>query len=425
MNPQVKSKPLDIIVWGATGFTGKLVAEYLAQHYGDQKLRWGIGGRHLEKLKAVRDGLGRFKAMAKAKQLPLFVAESHEESSLSQMVQATRVVCTTVGPYAKYGNLLVKLCAEAGIGYCDLTGEVPWMHETIKRYDALAKKTGARIVHSCGFDSIPSDLGTWMLQQAAQEKFGRPAQEITNLVTSMKGGFSGGTVASLIGILERTQAHPKILKILHDPYALDPPKGHRGLDNHDQTGVEFNEDLQQWTIPFLMAPINTRVVRRSNALLNDKYGKDFRYAETLAVGKGKSTWLKATALSKSMQAFMGLLSIKATRSLLQRFVLPKPGEGPSKQAREGGYFAMRLVGHGIAKNNSSFRLMGRVKGVSDPGYGETSKMLAESALCLALDTKQLPKRAGVLTPASAMGAVLLERLRKAGMVFEVEERKAP
>ncbi len=405
--PHDRSRRYDIVLFGATGFTGRLVAEYLAEHYGRTDVRVALAGRSLAKLEDVRSGLP-----TAARDWPLLVADSHDRASLDAIAENTSVVCTTVGPYAKYGAELVAACVAHGTDYCDLTGETQFIRRMIDRHHEEAKQTGARIVHCCGFDSIPSDLGTLMMQEASKERFGAPLQKLTYFAGETKGGFSGGTVASMLNLFEEIARDKSVLKILGNPYALNPEGERKGPDGSDQKGVRFDRDLGQWTAPFVMAAVNTRVVRRSNAILGYPWGEGFRYAEVMSTGKGPRGLARATAITSFLGGFMGAAAIDPIRKLLAARVLPKPGEGPSKEDRDKGFFVTRFVG----KTADGRALHGRVEGKSDPGYGETAKMLAESALCLALGG---PSEGGVRTPASTMGMLLVERLREAGMTFEV------
>jgi len=402
-------REFDVIVWGATGFTGQLVAEYMAQTYGvNGDLKWAIAGRSVEKLSQVADDV----AGLEATNLQQLIANSDDPDSINALVQKTRVICTTVGPYALYGDVIVAACAEFGTHCCDLTGEVQWMQRMIEKYQAVAESSGARIVHTCGFDSIPSDLGVLFLQQQMKEKHGEPATQIKYRVVSMDGGASGGTVASMMNMMEEAKVDPSISETLADPYALNPPNMPRGPDGGDQTGPEFDMDFKQWTAPFVMAGINTRVVRRSNALMDYVYGKEFRYSEAMLTGEGPGGYIKAAMVAGVSALMMITAAFSPTRSLLQK-VAPAPGEGPSKEAREKGSFNIEFIG-----KCGEHRLKARVTGDKDPGYGATCKMLAESAVCLARD--ELEIGGGIWTPASAMGDKLIERLNeKAGMTFEL------
>ncbi len=412
------SRPLHVLLWGATGFTGRLTAEYLLKKYGVRgDLKWALGGRSKAKLEAVRAELCAIDP--RAAELAIVVGDSSDRASLDKIVRDVRVVCTTVGPYAIHGRELVAACVEAATDYCDLTGETPFIRDMIDAHHARAKETGARIVNCCGYDSIPSDLGVLMLQEHAKKEHGARCVQVKYFAGESKGGISGGTIASMLNLVETASRDRKVARIAADPYALDPDREERGPDGPDQRGVKYDDDLGRWTGPFVMAAINTRVVRRSNALLGYSYGKDFRYSEAMSFPPGPGGWVAAAGMTAGIGAFVGAVSLAPMRSLLAKTVLPSPGEGPSKATRESGHFTSRLVGIVEAKNGAPpAKLLGTVKGQQDPGYGETAKMLGESAVCLALDDG-IAKGGGVLTPASCMGVRLIERLRKAGMTFEV------
>jgi short subunit dehydrogenase-like uncharacterized protein len=402
-------REFDLIIWGATGFTGQLVVEYLAQNYGvGGDLNWAIGGRNQDKLEQVRtDCL----APDQREQLPLVIADSADQQSLDDMVARSSVVCSTVGPYAKYGTPLVAACAGAGTDYCDLTGEVQWMAKVIPTYQERARESGARIVHTCGFDSIPSDLGTWFLQQQMLARHGVPAMRVKARVGRNRGAASGGTIASMMHLMEQARKDPSIRKLVADPYALYPEGIAPGEDGPDQTGVRFDPDFHQWTSPFIMGVVNTRVVRRSNALLGFPWGEDFRYDEAVL---NRSKW-QAKQIALATGAGMAALAIGPTRMLAKRF-LPAPGEGPSRKQREAGFY--EIFFYGVHPSSRDDDMLVKVTGDMDPGYGSTSKMLGEAAVCLALD--DLPVEGGFWTPASAMGQALLERLTtSAGLGFEI------
>jgi short subunit dehydrogenase-like uncharacterized protein len=404
-------KELDLVLFGATGFTGKLVAEYLAKkHAGAPKgLRWALAGRSPDKLERVRDDLTAIDPALR--DLPLLVGDTLDPRAVTGIVRRTRVVCTTVGPFGKYGSLLVGACADEGVHYCDITGETPWIRAMIDAHHARAEATGARIVHCCGFDSIPSDLGVLTVHDHLARRGGRIAEAHMRVVR-MKGGASGGTIASMMNILEEAR-DPAVRRRLGDPYVLYPDGAPRGPDRGDSTGPRRDEDTGRWTAPFVMAAINTRIVRRSNALSGFAYGEQFRYDEAMDMGPGPAGFARAAAFSAGLAGFVALAALPPGRDVLGRF-LPAPGEGPSREERERGGF--RIVIH--ARGDAGDRVTGTIEGTSDPGYGETSKMLGESALCLAQD--DLPARGGILTPATAMGMKLVERLRAAGMTFRAE-----
>ena len=402
------SRTYDVVVWGATGFTGRLVAEYLAEHYGaDSDLRWAIAGRNPDKLAALAATLGV--------DIDCLTADSHDPASLEKLVTATRVVATTVGPYAKYGSELVAACAAHGTHYCDLAGEVPWMRAMIDAHSEAAAASGARIVHCCGFDSIPSDMGVYFAQREAVKRDGEPFAEIALLVRAMRGAASGGTVASLLGVVESATKDRATARVVVHPYSLNPDGEQSGPDGRDQTGLAYNDATGAWTAPFVMAQINTKIVRRSNALQDYAYGRDFRYSEATMTGKGPLGLAKAGMTSVGLGGFLVAASVGPLRSLMNKTFLPQPGDGPDAAAREAGFFNLLLIG----KTASGDITRSRVTGDRDPGYGSTSKMLAESAVCLASD--ELTVTGGFWTPASAMGDALLERLQSnAGLTFEFD-----
>jgi short subunit dehydrogenase-like uncharacterized protein len=401
-------KTFDLIVWGASGFTGHLVTDYLARTYGTGgELRWAIAGRNREKLEQVRDDcLPR----ASDEELPILIADGTDPKSLARMVAQTRVVCSTVGPYAKYGTPLVAACVEEGADYCDLTGEVQWMARVIPAHQGAAQASGARIVHTCGFDSIPFDIGTWYLQQAMLEQHDDYACHVKTRVGRISGGASGGTIASVLNMLEEAQHDPSIRKVIADPYALNPPGLPSGPDGPDQSNARFDRDFRQWTSPFVMAGVNTRVVRRSHALLGFPWGEDFRYDEAVL----NRSRVEATVIAMGTSASMMTLAMGPTRKLAQRF-LPAPGDGPSRRVREKG--SWEVFFHGVHPTDRGGDMRLRVTGDMDPGYGSTAKMLGESAVCLAMDKPATG--GGFWTPASAMGSQLQSRLaNNAGLSFK-------
>lgn len=409
---EASDRDFDVIVWGATGFTGRLVAEYIALTYGvGRELRWAIAGRSADKLASIASMVSE----SQAEDLPQLLADINDPDSIDQLVQKTRVICTTVGPYALYGSAMVEACVKHGTHCCDLTGETPWMRKMIDQYQTAAEASGAKIVHTCGFDSIPSDIGVYFLQQCMRERYSAQAAEIKYRVVSSAGGVSGGTVASMMNMMDEAKTDKSIFETLQDPYALNPLNQPRGPDGNDQMGTVYDHDFRQWTGPFMMAGINTRVVRRSNALLNYSYGRAFRYSEAILTGSGPGGYIRALLVALGT-ALMGLLAaLGPTRALLKK-MLPAPGEGPSEQARNTGHFNIELLGKHALDESKNIRIS--VTGDKDPGYGATSKMLAESAVCLAMDS--LTEGGGFLTPASAMGDQLVKRLQqKAGMGFHI------
>ncbi|MDB4281709.1 saccharopine dehydrogenase NADP-binding domain-containing protein [Paraglaciecola sp.] len=397
---QDDGRDFDLIVFGATGFTGKLVAEYLAQAAGNT--RWAIAGRDMAKLEAVRRALNK-------PDLTIVIADSDDKQSLNNMAQTTRVICSTVGPYARYGTALVEACAEAGTHYCDLTGEPQWMAEIFERIAPIAEETGARIVHCCGFDSVPFDLGVFVAQQTMQQRHGVYAREVIGRMGESSGSLSGGTIASIMLLLEQAGADPSVRALVEDPYCLYPAELSPGLDTADQMGIAWDDTFGSWTGPFLMAGVNTRVVRRSNALASLIYGADFQYNESQLCGNRG----RALLLTAGLGMGMGALSFGPSRNLLKRW-LPKPGEGPDAKSRERGFF--KLFTHAKHPEDASKDVRIQVTGKRDPGYGATSRMLAESALCLAHDP--LKVEGGIWTPASALGQSLVERLKRVDITFE-------
>ncbi len=412
----VRHCEFDIVIWGATGFVGRLVAHRFASRYGSGgDLRWAIGGRNQAKLESVRSELG-----PTATDIPVVTGDSHDLASLEALAARTKVVCSTVGPYAKYGSELVNACVRTGTHYCDLTGEVHWMRKMIDAHQAEAENTGARVVHACGFDSIPSDMGVFFLQREAIERHGKPCSQVEMRVKAMKGGFSGGTPASLVYAMQESARDPSILRVNTEPYSLNPEGRRQGPDRSEKMmalNVKYDQDLKAWTMPFFMSPTNTRIVRRSNALLGYPYGEDFRYGEATLVGSGALGWLRATTGAIGVCGFMLALALPPTRWLLRRFVLPKPGEGPSRSLRESGFFDLILTG----KSGDGNVIRARIKGVGDPGVESTSRMLVESAACLAQDSDRIAVGGGFWTPSAAMGELLMSRLTSnADLSFELD-----
>jgi short subunit dehydrogenase-like uncharacterized protein len=398
---------LDVVIFGATSFAGHLVAEYLARH-APKETRIGLAGRSAEKLATVQAHIG-----PEAARWPVLVADVNDPRSLAEMANAARVVVTTVGPYRRNGINLVEACVSAGTHYADLTGEVLFIRESIDRFHDLAARKGIRVVHSCGFDSIPSDLGALLLHTAAVADSAGDLQDTTLVVKAFKGAASGGTVASMKLHLDELRSSAESRRIAADPYALSPDRSEEPDlgDESDLLGMEYERDLRTWIAPFVMAGINTRVVRRSNALKGWAYGRRFRYREVTDCGNGPGGAMKAATLTAALGTAVGGLSFRPSRVLLDR-VLPKPGTGPDEKARRTGRFVLEIH----TRTSSGVRYVARVAAHGDPGYASTSVMLGESALCLALD-EHLPDASGVLTPATAMGMALTERLRAAGQTF--------
>ena len=398
-------RELDVVVFGATGFVGRLVAGYLAGH-APGGVRVGLAGRSQRRLADVRAGLG-----AAASAWPLLVADSADPPSLAAMARAARVVASTVGPYRAQGLALVQACAEAGTDYADLTGEVLFIRDSIDHCHDAAARSGARIVHCCGFDSVPSDLGVLLLHQAASADDAGELQDTTLVVTALRGGLSGGTLASLMGQQEEVRASAVRRQMVQDPYALSPDRAAEpdlGRE-HDLDRGRYDGDLRMWVGPFAMAGINTRVVRRSNALQGWAYGRRFRYREVTGFGASPAAPVLAAMTGAALMAAQAGLEFGPSRALLGR-LLPAPGQGPGEKTRRSGYFRIQIH----TRTSAGVQYLAAIEARGDPGYAATSVMLGEAALCLALDRGQLPARAGVLTPATAMGATLAARLRSAG-----------
>lgn len=404
----MSNRAYDIVVWGATGFTGRLVVEYLITHH--PNTRFAIAGRNEAKCKRVLSELGG--------DLPIIIADAFDEPSLRDLVRQTKVVCTTVGPYSKYGHLLVELCVDEGTHYCDLTGESPFVRQSIDAHHQRATERGVSIVHACGFDSIPSELGVLITQEFIHQQTGQYAKAVHARTGKMKGGFSGGTIASMINMLDSLPDNPHLPRLFRNPYALNPDPKFKGPDGRDQASVRFESMSNRWTAPFIMAPTNTRIVRRSHAVNGFPYGEDFQYTEAMGFPKGIRGWWMAMSLTTGLGTLMAaMVSSKWLRHQIWTKALPQPGEGPSKEERDNGYFTM----HFFAEHEGTL-YEGRVSESLDPGYAGTAKMLAEACLCLVHHQNELPVVGGVLTPASAFGMVLVERLKQAGMKFTVQAR---
>lgn len=391
---QQSTSQYDLVVFGATGFTGQLVAEYLGQQYpSSSQLKWAISGRSQEKLEALKTSLKL------SNDVDIIVADSGDAEALNQLAQSCKVVLTTVGPYQLYGEHLLNACVDNGTAYVDLCGEPAWMHEMINKYQASAQSSGAKIVFSCGFDSVPFDLGVYFLQQHVLKETSTPLKYIKGRVRKMQGTFSGGTAASLKATLKAAFADPHIMEVLKNPFSLADMNVAADQPNGDKP--YYDEALKSWVAPFIMAAINTKNVHRANMLSGYQYGKDFQYDEMLLTGPGE----KGEAIANHVANDKSLGSDKG----------PKPGEGPSKEERENGFYDVLFIG----EHSNGNIYAASVAGDKDPGYGSTSKMIAESAICLANDTEDL--KGGFYTPAPAFGDLLIERLQKnAGLSFKIE-----
>ena len=401
----------DIVVFGATSFVGQILCRYLVeQTRTGATLDWALAGRSKAKLEALRASLG-----PDAATLPLIVADAADEAALGELCASTRVVISTVGPYALYGEPLVKACAESGCDYCDLSGEVQWIRRMIERHEAAAKASGARIVHCCGFDSIPSDLGLHFLQQQARQQFGQPCTRVKMRV-KLRGGLSGGTAASLLNVIKEASADPQLRKELANPYSLCPAGDAANVRQPNVSGIGYDPEFDAWVAPFVMAAINTRIVHRSNALSQHAYGRDFRYDEGLLTGRGFKGRAASLGMVAGIAGLMAASALPPARWALERFVLPAPGEGPSPEAQREGFFDLRFLG----KTADGRSLRTRVTGDSDPGYGSTAKMLGQAGLCLANDIAKTERAGGFWTPATVFGDRLIARLQaNAGLRFEI------
>ena len=389
----MSDKSVDVVIYGATGFTGKLVVEYMQEKYGkDEGISWAIAGRSEEKLNSVREEL------KVGSNVPQLLVDSNDKDSIASMVQQTKCVLTTVGPYQLYGANILQQCVVHGVDYVDLCGEPGWMHEMINEHAEQAKETGARIVFSCGFDSIPFDLGVYFLQKEVIARHGQPASNVRGRVRAMNGEFSGGTAASLGATMASLKEKPELFEVLVNPFALS--NGFTGPEQAQDSKPIYDDKLETWVAPFFMAPINTKNVHRSNALMDHLYGKDFCYNEMWIQGPGEE--------GKAAAEFVGSMNPLADA--------PAPGEGPSKESRENGNYDVLFC----ADLSDGSSLHASVSGDMDPGYGSTSKMIAESALCLVDDCSELS--GGIYTPAPAMGEKLITRLQaSAGLTFKIED----
>lgn len=404
---------VDLIVFGATSFVGQILCHYLIHRYGGRghSLRWAMAGRNIEKLAEVQRSLSD-----EGSHVPLIVADANDPKALGELCQRTTTIVSTVGPYALYGEALVAACAKSGTHYCDLTGEPQWIAQMLAKYESAAQESGARIVHCCGFDSIPSDLGADFTQQQFASRFDHPANQIKLRVKAMKGTFSGGTVASMLNAVKEVIANPEVRKVLKNPYALCPKDKQLKTRQPNVNGAVYDNDAKSWVAPFVMAAINTRVVLRSQALRNNDWGKEFRYDEAMFAGRGLAGRLTALGIASGMAAFMAGAALPPIRWVMEKTFLPAPGEGPSPEAQASGYWDYRF----FARDKQGNTLTTRVTGDRDPGYGSTAKMLGEAAVCLTQDVPELP--GGFWTPSTALGDKLRQRLiEHAGLQFEVTE----
>ena len=406
------NKEFDIVVFGAASFVGKILCQYLVHEHLEPNLSWAMAGRSESKLRDLKQSLGDA-----AKLVPIIVVDARAEQALRAMCERTAVIISTVGPYALYGENLVKTCASTGTDYCDLTGEPQWMRKMIDRYQTHAEASGARIVHCCGFDSIPSDLGVKFLQQQALQQFENYCSQVKMRVKVMQGGASGGTIASMLNLYKEMGSDPEVRAQMADIYSLCPPEFRQRVPQQDIT-VMYDKDFNSWVGPFVMAGINTRVVLRSNALRSQSYAANFSYDEGTLTGTGKKGEQRARRMALGTRMLLRALSIAPVRWLLGRFVVPKPGAGPSPEAQRSGSYDLRFFGRTEAGQELSVKLTGD----RDPGYGSTAKMLAQAALSLRRDVDKGRIRGGFWTPATVFDDKLTQRLRNyAGIHLELLE----
>ena len=403
-----------VVLYGATSFVGQITAHYLANFLSANKdksgseINWAIAGRDQEKLNELQSKL--------TSTVDIIIANSDDAASLDAMTEQTQVIISTVGPYLKYGEPLIKSCVDNGTDYVDLTGEAIFIKDMMDKYQEAAKQSGARIVNSCGFDSIPSDLGVYFTQKQAEAKFDSACDVIHMRVKAAKGGLSGGTIASMATIFEEVGQDKSRRKQVANPYLLNDDKDAPNARQSNVSKPEYDSEHQRWLAPFVMASINTRIVHRSNQLLGYEYGREFKYDEAMWMKDGIKGKLTSYALSAGLLGFATAMMITPSRELLSKHVLPKSGSGPSKEEQENGYFDIRLFGQTPNKDS----ITTKVTGDKDPGYGSTSRMLSQAALCLAQDISKEEVKGGFWTPASAMGDKLLGRLEKhAGLSFDV------
>lgn len=408
-------RQFDLVVWGATGVAGSFVAEYLTEQYSPDTLSLALGGRDADRLEALASDLARRSEWG---EIPILLGDATDPESLQDIAHSTRVVCTTVGPYTAYGTPLVEACIDAGTDYCDLTGEVTWVREMIDRYHDAAVDGNTRIVHSCGFDSVPADLGTMLVQSYATDKFDSPCDMVRIYVEDASGGVSGGTLASMAEQFEAASTDPVARQTLQNPYSLAPPGERTGVDPGAQRGPRRDRLRSAWTAPSPMAQVNERVVRRSNALLGYPWGREFRCTEVIPTGRGLKGAAGASLIAGGLGLFTAAMSVGPIRSVISEYVFPDPGEGPTEEQVESGHFTVRILGQGTTVDGP-FTVEAEFGADRDPGYGATARMLGESAMCLVQDDTDSPLDGGVLTPVSAIGDPLVDRLRDVGFTATV------
>jgi saccharopine dehydrogenase (NAD+, L-glutamate forming) len=423
-----KERPYAIVLYGATSFVGQITAHYLSQFLSESTAKdsssagsaitWAIAGRDEDKLKKLQSELSNKPDNGK---VDIIIANSNDEASLNEMTKQTQVIISTVGPYLQYGEPLIKACATKGTDYVDLTGEAIFIKDMLDKYQDTAKQSGARIVNSCGFDSIPSDLGVYFTQQQAQAQFDKSCDVIHMRVKAAKGGLSGGTIASMATIFEEVGKDKERRSQVANPYLLNDDNDAPSVRQDNISKPEYDTKHDRWLAPFVMASINTRIVHRSNQLLDYQYSRDFKYDEAMWMKDGIKGKLMSYGMSAGLLGFATAMIFKPSREFLSKHVLPKSGSGPSKSEQEEGFFDIRFFGETSKRDTINTK----VTGDKDPGYGSTSRMLAQSALCLAQDISKEDVGGGFWTPAVAMGDQLLKRLEDhAGISFEVIEDKS-
>ncbi len=407
----------DLVIFGASSFVGQILVRALGDAVKNESdVRWAIAGRSEKKLSAIQQSLTDTHDIA----VDILIADATDDKALKGLCESTRVIVSTVGPFALYGEDLVRACCESGTDYCDITGEAHWILQMISKYQNTAAKTGARIIHSCAFDSVPSDLGVLFTQQNAIELLGQPCQEIQMRVTKMKGRFSGGTYASALNVAKDLSENPGLRKALASPYCFCPSDHPYTQRQRRLRHADYDAQSDAWIAPFVMEGINTRIVHRSNALLEHLYGKDFRYDEAIVTGTGRKGRKRASRTSYGLWLFGFFASIPLFSAAMARWLLPKPGEGPSNEEQERGYYELTFRGKAPGRGSIQCRLSGK----KDPGYGGSAMILAQVALCLAFDTKKIQAGGGFWTPASILGETLIPRLRDhASLQFEIDAVK--
>ncbi|WP_352336363.1 saccharopine dehydrogenase NADP-binding domain-containing protein [Psychrobacter sp. 16-MNA-CIBAN-0192] len=406
-----------LILYGATSFVGQITARYLADFLSGQEhqdIKWAIAGRNLDKLEKLQAQIIEENDV----KIDIIIADSDDAVSLDKMTAQTKVMISTVGPYLKYGEPLIKSCVENGTDYVDLTGEAIFIKDMLDKYQHQAQQSGARIVNSCGFDSIPSDLGVYFTQQQSEANFNTPCDTIHMRVKAAKGGLSGGTLASMATIFEEVGQNKARRQQLSNPYLLNNDNNAPNVRQDNINKPQYDTKHGRWLAPFIMATINTRIVHRSNQLLSYEYGREFKYDEAMWMQDGVKGQLISYGMSAGILGFVTAMTFKRSREFLSNHVLTKSGDGPSKSEQDNGYFDLRFFG----KTTNNETIATKVTGNKDPGYGSTSQMLAQAALCLAEDISKNDIKGGFWTPASAMGDKLIERLKNhAGITFEVIE----